>query len=142
MVDNQLSKSKLRDYKGAIDDFNLAIEQLSEDKKNPEVFSNRAIAYQALGEYKFALLDYERSLSINPDFCNSYANRGNLLMELGFYYKARQDFQKAIFLDKGWEFLKKNIEICSNKIEEKENQAKCHGLRDEDCDQQSSWCVG
>ena len=113
-------KSKLKDYTSAIDDFNFAIEQFSEDKKKAEVFSNRAIAYQELGEYKFALLDYEKALSINPDFCNCYVNRGNLLMQLGFYFKARQDFQKVIFLDKNFEFLQKNIQICSKKIEEKE----------------------
>ncbi len=86
-------KSELKDYLGSIEDFNSAIKQLDEDKQRPEVFTNRAITFQKLGKSKFALLDYERALSIDSSFSNAYANRGNLLMNLGFFLKRVKIFK-------------------------------------------------
>ena len=55
--------------------------------------------YKTLHKYNEAKENYEKALSINPNFIESVANLGNLYFELNEYEKAISQMKKAISLD-------------------------------------------
>jgi serine/threonine protein kinase len=66
LLDNRgFSKSNLKDFTGAIEDFDRAIELNS---TNPRVIYHRAEARAEIGDTEAAYLDVLRSLELDPDF--------------------------------------------------------------------------
>ncbi|MGD1008267.1 MAG: trypsin-like peptidase domain-containing protein, partial [Ignavibacteriaceae bacterium] len=68
-----IAKADLEDYRGAIQDYNQAIEI------NPNyagAYYNRGIAKADLEDYRGAIQDYNQAIEINPNDANAYYNRG------------------------------------------------------------------
>lgn len=64
----------------------------------------RAVAYEALGEYDNAILDYTKALSINNKITDAYYNRAHIILsrkdiENPNIDKAVEDLNKALELD-------------------------------------------
>ncbi len=84
-------------YSKSIADYNAGLKQ----KPGYEGYNSRGIAYFNLKQYEAALKDYNRSISLNPDYANAYNNRGNLFKTIGETDKALEDMNKAIQLKPG-----------------------------------------
>ena len=62
-------------------------------------YNNRGNAYDDLGRYQDAIRDYNRALSIDPDYAIAYNNRGNAKRQLGRYQDAIRDYTRALSID-------------------------------------------
>ena len=82
-------------YEDAIANFNKILLETDDEA----VYSNRGIAYVNRGEYEKAFKDFEKALSINPEFASAYSNRGNLYLNLGDYEMGIADFEQALIYD-------------------------------------------
>ncbi len=89
-------KTKLKDYKGAMDDFNKA---LTLKPKFALAFSSRGYTKFMQGKYKHALDDINRAISLDPKHALSYAYRGIAKIKLKQYKSALKDFDQAIEFD-------------------------------------------
>jgi Tetratricopeptide repeat len=67
-----------------------------------EAIDNRAFTYMELGNYKDALTDFERSLSVNPNGLAAFFSKGECLMKLGDLAGA-----EAVFLQGRTQFPEK-----------------------------------
>ncbi len=94
--DNGSAKYKKGDLKGAIADFNKAIEL---DPKNANTYNNRGNAKYELKQYDEAIKDYDKAIELNPDFALAYYNRGAAKYDLKQYGEAIKDYGKAIKLN-------------------------------------------
>lgn len=58
-------------------------------------YNNRGNVYMEQGNFEQALMDFNRSLEIDPDYSPAYFNRGVFWERRGYYEKAISDFNKA-----------------------------------------------
>lgn len=70
------------------------------DSKNPQVYNNRAYTYMRLRNFKSALPDLDKALSLNPNYIQALMNRGDIH---NYYYaidrkSAIADYEKVIAL--------------------------------------------
>ena len=65
-------------------------------------YSNRGVAYGALGEYRRAIEDFDQALRLDPGDAIAYYNRGSLYSELGEHRRAIEDYDQALRLDPGY----------------------------------------
>ena len=91
-----LAKSDLKDYKGAIADYNKAIE-INPDFS--EAYENRAKAKDKLKDYEGAIVDYSEVIILSPNNSYAYYFRGGVKSSLDDYRGAIADFTKAIEID-------------------------------------------
>jgi len=96
----------LKDYTGAIIDFNSAI---GLDPKNSDIYNNRGIAKKKLNDLKGAIDDYNKSLTLDPTNYRVYLNRGIAKFENGDEQGACSDFKIA---------QKNNIKEATNGIKQ------------------------
>ena len=68
------SKAKMKDYKGAIIEYDKALE-LHPD--SAQIFLYRGNAQYNLNEFVGALLDYNKAIRLNSKYAEAYINRGN-----------------------------------------------------------------
>ena len=87
-----LSKAKLQDYRGAIADYNKAIELTPDDVG---AYNNRGIAKKNLQDYRGAIADYNKAIELEPNYSKAYYNRGNAKYELKDLDGACLDWSKA-----------------------------------------------
>jgi Flp pilus assembly protein TadD/V8-like Glu-specific endopeptidase len=80
-----LQKSKAKNYVGAIDDFNGAIQANPQDSTS---YSTRAICYNNLGNLNAALSDINNAIKIDPKNSIFYVTRAS-------FYQTRKDTDKA-----------------------------------------------
>ena len=64
----------------------------------PEAYNNRGNVLQDLGLLDEALADFNRSISLHPDYADAYNNRGNTLQDMRRYDDALTSYDKAIAL--------------------------------------------
>jgi protein O-mannosyl-transferase len=84
-----------KDFKGALEDFNKAIEL-----KYNDAYNNRGILRNKLGDYKKALEDFNMAALHNKlDRAKVYYNRGIAKLRLGDFKGAEEDFGSAIQID-------------------------------------------
>ena len=94
--DSGNSKYDLKDYEGAIADYNQAIKLKSD---YAEAYNNRGIAKGNLKDYEGAIADFNQAIKLNPDFAKTYSNRGLAKHYLKDYQRAIADFNQAIKLN-------------------------------------------
>ena len=95
--DSGNSKIYLKDYQGAIADYDQAI-KLNPD--NDEAYSNRGNSKYYLKDYQGAITDYDQAIKLNPNFYPyPYYLRGNSKQNLGDYQGAIADYDQAIKLN-------------------------------------------
>jgi tetratricopeptide (TPR) repeat protein len=86
-------KCRLKDYKGAFEDYNMAI---SIDTNNYVALLNRGYLKSELKDYKSAIEDFNKALKIKPDYALAYYNRGQAKGKLGDLQGEIDDYSMAI----------------------------------------------
>lgn len=89
------AKLTLGDFKGAIGDFDKALELYRDNEGKSDIYNNRGIAKKKNHDLNGAITDYNAALSKNPKNYRVYLNRGIAYYELGQEKKAIADFKKA-----------------------------------------------
>lgn len=69
-----VAKHQLEDYRGAINDYNKAIEI---KPFYPQAYTNLGMAYHNPKDYDNAIKFYNKALAFDPDNESIYKNRGN-----------------------------------------------------------------
>jgi len=90
------SKYYLKDYSGALVEFNRELEF---EPFSPIAYYNRGSAKSLLKDEIGAISDYTKAIALKPDFSMAYNNRGWSKFELKKYLDALIDLNKAIELD-------------------------------------------
>jgi len=85
----------MNDYAGAEKAFTTYI-QLIPDEPNP--YDSYAELLMKIGRFRESIVQYEKALSINPNFANSYIGIGNDHIFLGEPVRARNSFTKLAFI--------------------------------------------
>ena len=86
------AKKRLKDYTGAIADYNKAIQL------NPDfylTYYNRGVAKFFLKDYRGTIADNNKAIQLNPDFAEAYNNRGHAKYDLNDMNGACNDWSKA-----------------------------------------------
>ncbi len=87
-----LKGQRMGDIKGALIDFNKAIQINPDDKM---YYLNRGIVHSMLKNNTKSLEDYNRALELDKNLCMAYNNRAGLLLSINQKEKAKQDIIKA-----------------------------------------------
>lgn len=85
-------KKLLKDYKGAIHEFNLAIEF---NPKFAEAFYKRGNTKLLLNDISGAEIDYDRAIELNPKLAEAFNNRALLKKTNGDEEGSKADFYTA-----------------------------------------------
>jgi tetratricopeptide (TPR) repeat protein len=85
-------KFQRQDYRGAILDFEQAIIQ---EPNNANIYFNRGLVLQELGDELGALWDFEDTIVRNPRHARAYFHRAGLRLSLGYRSGAMQDLRTA-----------------------------------------------
>ena len=112
-----LAKQKQGDLKGALADYDRAIEINPHDAAP---YNNRGLAKMAMGDLDGALADYNRALEISPRNFEIHDNRGVVRQEKGDLDGALADYNIAIKL--WWKYVpayshRASIEITKNDLD-------------------------
>ncbi len=86
---------KLKNWKGAIDDFTQAI---SLDSDEPDNYLQRGVAKEKSKDNPGALADYAHATRIKSDYESAWLHRGNLLTKMNRHAEAIEDYTIAISL--------------------------------------------
>ncbi len=89
-----ITKSALKDYRGAISDYTIAIEGASPSVQYI-IYHNRGDAKRLLNDYKGAIADYSKSIELNKDYSYPYYERGLLKIFFGDKDSGCLDLSKA-----------------------------------------------
>lgn len=139
-----LLKKRLKDYRGALDDF---IKMIEYGEKTKEVYWQKALAEVKLRLFKEALADYNAAIQLDSNDAELYSDRGIAYDSLGFHKEALQDYDRALELnpcssivycnkgtlysvledcDKAIECFTKAIELNEDFVEALFNRAICY----------------
>jgi tetratricopeptide (TPR) repeat protein len=91
-----LAKSDLGDVKGALADFDKALEL---DPDNAGAYGNRGNTRSAMGDLQGALADFDHLLKLDPQSAPTYNNRGVTRRAMGDLKSAVADYTQALELD-------------------------------------------
>nr|MDQ3101625.1 tetratricopeptide repeat protein [Bacteroidota bacterium] len=91
-----IAKHDQQDFKGAIKDYDKAI---NEDRNNKDAYFNRGTCKLALADHKSALNDFNKTLELDPNFAKGYYSRATLLVSQEKYAEALPDLDRTIELD-------------------------------------------
>jgi tetratricopeptide (TPR) repeat protein len=106
-------RSKLTNWKGALEDFNSAI---LIEKNDPTYYFNRGIAKEKLKDFTGALADFTYATNLKPDFDKAWLTRGNLLTKMKRLKEAIQDYTIAISLYDGYGIAYYNRSLAYHKL--------------------------
>ena len=90
--DRGLAQLRLQNYRGAIADFNQAIQLNPADLR---AYFNRGCTHHREGHYAAALIDFDQVLQIAPDYAEAAVSRGLVRHQLGQKGEAIADLQHA-----------------------------------------------
>ena len=62
----------------------------------PRPITIAALCYDKQGKFIDAINDFSKAIQLNPDYAESYTNRGGVYVQLDDFVQARYDFTKAI----------------------------------------------
>mmetsp|Transcript_24767 Transcript_24767/g.42698 ORF Transcript_24767/g.42698 Transcript_24767/m.42698 type:complete len:571 (+) Transcript_24767:91-1803(+) len=94
-------------YPDAIKHYTEAIRR---HPSEPVFYSNRAAAYQKLGEFKLAEKDCDKATELNPNFVKAYIRKGHMQYFNKEYHKCLETYEKALKLDPENEEVKEAIQ--------------------------------
>ena len=102
LADFEADKGNMEDarslYESAITDTDTeSASQL--DTENPYAYHTQGVAKAKLDDYTAAIDDFNKAISLKPDFARVYYNRAIVKVLLGQKREARADFKKAKKLD-------------------------------------------
>lgn len=84
---------------GAIIDYNVSIEL---DPTKAETYNDRAYTYMRMGDYKNALPDLDKAISLRPNYVNALMNRGDIYnYYLNDKTKAVNDYERVVAINGG-----------------------------------------
>lgn len=84
---------KNKNYNSAISIYTDAIR---ENTEQDVLYSNRALCYKALGNYRFALNDMNKALHINPKNIKNLVRKFDILVIMGDFFEAENTIKKCI----------------------------------------------
>ena len=87
-----------KEYSGAVLNFNIALEQTSDDHLRVFVLHDRSLAKIELGDYQGALADANAEIRLFPEANGAYLNRSRIRFELKDYQGTIADIDKAVEL--------------------------------------------
>ncbi len=88
-----MAKYQKGDIKGAIDDYNKALEV---NPHFPEVYYNRGVCWQYEEDYDRAIADYTEAIRSSDSYSAAHVNRGYCWQQKGDQSCAIKDFNKAL----------------------------------------------
>lgn len=88
-----LYRFNAEDHKGAIADYNKAIELSG---KEPEYWMNRGLAREKTGDLIGAYDDISKAIQLDDQYEKAWLNRANLLYKVGRYAEAIEDYDIAL----------------------------------------------
>ena len=100
LLNESLKLVKEGKWDAAITAWSAIIDLPPSGKIKAEAYNNRGTAKDNNGDFRGAIADYDRALSINPNLAKAYNNRGNTNLKMGFYENAVIDLDRAIDIDK------------------------------------------
>ncbi len=141
-VNDGLTKLHQKNYKGAIESFNKAVEI---QPNHYLAYTYRADVHRLLKNYQAAIDDYTRAIDQNPSHSYLRNSRGICYTALGDYQKAIEDHTKAIdiypeegagYRQRGIAYAKigeneKAIEDLNNAISRNQRDAEAYNTRGE-----------
>ena len=83
----------------AVEYFTAAIYQAPNVSK---LFHHRADAYAKSEQHSAAIMDYDTAVRMNPEYPDTYLDRGNTRYAIGDLEEAVKDFSEAIRLNDSW----------------------------------------
>jgi tetratricopeptide (TPR) repeat protein len=91
-----LTRVKLGDYPGAVEDYSRALQMRPDSKTR----AHRGWAYLALEAPRLALADFQEALRLDRDSADAYNGRGIARVRLGRYREAVGDAEEAVRRDR------------------------------------------
>jgi serine/threonine-protein kinase len=88
---------KQEEFAAAVDRFTQALQK---DPENPRLWSARAEAFYAMGQYEYAVADVRRTLVKEPQNADAWFLQGQILELAGEYEPALRSFQESARLRK------------------------------------------
>jgi len=109
---NLLARDERR-FQEAIPYLNKAAEL---NPQHAEIFNNRGLTYESLGDNQAAMRDFKRAIAIDPKNAHAHSNIGTLLYEQGKYQEAAEWYEKAIRINPSDPVLRQNLQLARSRI--------------------------
>ena len=93
LLNKATARSRLKRYNEAINELDKAI---SIKPDYAMAFNNLGLAYQAKSLYKVALENFNKSLALDPELMDPKSNRALLLLLLGHFEEAWEDYESRL----------------------------------------------
>ena len=117
------------DFKGALEEYNLAI---NIDSTDANYLLNRGLVKEKLKDYEGSITDFTKAISLKPDYESAWFNRGNVFTKLNGLEEAIEDYSMAIFYNPKYTAAYYNRALNRNKLgitkEACEDLRKAEGL--------------
>ena len=110
------AKSEVKDFNGAIEDYNKAIEL---KHRIVEAYFERGFCKDQLNNPEGAIADYTKVIEIDPTYVDAYNNRAFTNMKQKKYIEAIKDFDKSIKIKPGYGIAYTNRGYAKLKIGDK-----------------------
>jgi len=103
------------------------IDTLSKDYPDKSLFFNiRGAGYAGLGQLDIAVQNYEKALSIKPDYAKAHYNLGGALQELGKLHDSVKSYENSIALEPENAQAHNNLAIVLRELDQlEEAEASC-----------------
>lgn len=101
LTDRGKLKYRLRDLRGAVNDFNMAIEIISESGRDnsfikiDDIYYQRGLSHSGLSNHNQAIADFSMAIDLNPEFSAAIYGRGIATHHKGDLESACLDFSRA-----------------------------------------------
>lgn len=92
LLNSGIEKYDIDDFKGAIVDYNKALEI---DSNYTEVYFKRGLAKVMLDDFNGAISDYSKAIELNPNYSEAYFKRGLVKAVLDDKNGACSDYKKS-----------------------------------------------